>query len=347
MTAVKGNPTRKPDRQSGPNTGLPVAASYFPLSSGIYEIKPGLHNLGQDFGNGEADKRLFQIDRNFPHYRRVKLAAREERLSKYFLTAHLTIPMESAVGQFVTQRLLAEYPYLFKLEPGPAGTRVLHCALTGERLVLGDDWRLRKAVYARGNVDPPYLSIIDALAMQIQEDLALVSLGEDGRDWLSALHLCLPNHWAPEEKIGCDFATIHQPVPEIEPISRNAAKIVRAMIKKGPYARFAWGLSSDRRLNHHPQPPLGVDPVKWRGRRFNQSAPELYLRVERQVTWGLPRINSSLFTIRTYFTDCKAIKAERRKNRRLQTAIESMMRASLVYKGISGQDEAILAWLRS
>jgi hypothetical protein len=43
----------------------PVAARYFPPSSGKYEVKPGLVPLGTDFGNGEADKLTFQFDAGF------------------------------------------------------------------------------------------------------------------------------------------------------------------------------------------------------------------------------------------------------------------------------------------
>jgi dimethylamine monooxygenase subunit A len=45
------------------------SAIYFPLDSGRYEVKPGLFSLDTDFGNGEVDRQIFQIDRNFTEYR--------------------------------------------------------------------------------------------------------------------------------------------------------------------------------------------------------------------------------------------------------------------------------------
>ena len=61
-------------------------ARYFPLESGRYEVKPGLFKFGTDFGNGDADRQVFQIDDEFPRYQAAKMAARQERLSKYFQT---------------------------------------------------------------------------------------------------------------------------------------------------------------------------------------------------------------------------------------------------------------------
>jgi hypothetical protein len=59
-------------------------ARYFPIESGRYEVKPGLFKFGTDFGNGDADRQVFQIDDQFPRYHAVKLAARQEQLSKYY-----------------------------------------------------------------------------------------------------------------------------------------------------------------------------------------------------------------------------------------------------------------------
>src|SRR2546425_8112613 len=61
-------------------------ARYFPIESGRYEVKPGLFKFGTDFGNGAADRQVFQIDDQFPRYHAAKMAARQERLSKYFQT---------------------------------------------------------------------------------------------------------------------------------------------------------------------------------------------------------------------------------------------------------------------
>ncbi|MEJ2688192.1 MAG: DUF3445 domain-containing protein [Gammaproteobacteria bacterium] len=107
--------------------------------------------------------------------------------------------------------------------------------------------------------------------------------------------------------------------------------------------RFAWGLATDNRLNHHPEPPAGVDKAEWSGRHFDRDDPALYLRVERQVLWGLPRSHSCLFTIRAYLTDCRDLAPA--QIGQLRTALATMPADSLAYKGLAGDRDAIVAWL--
>ena len=331
---------------SAPPGDLPPPADYFPPASGRYQLWPGLHALGTDFGNGPADRRLFQLDSLFPRYRAAKLEARRECLDKYVRTHRFHVETEAAVCRFLCRQLHEEWPRWFALDRGPEGA-ALDCGLTGETLYFDRAWRWRGANPAGGPVHPPYVSGWDALGCQLQEDLALVSLDAQGGNHVSALHLCYPNHWAAEDKIGRDFALIHEPVAGIAPINRNADRIVQAMVHKGPFVRFAWGLATDTRLNHHPDPPPGRRPDRWRGRRFGAGDSGLYLRTERQCIRGLPEAASALFTIRTYFKDCRKIKADETKRSALLSAIESMGDDSLEYKGLAGQKKKIVAWLRA
>lgn len=317
--------------------------SYFPLDSGRYEVKTGLYALGTDFGNGEADEKIFQIDAGFRHYREAKLAARGERLSKYHCTHRYSLRLGNTVACFIAHRLSQEHPSYFALEETQDGA-ILRCILTEELLSFDSNMKLIEARSKDRPVSPGYVSSLDALASQIQEDVAVITLSVD--HWLSAIHLCYPNHWAAEHKIAKDFASIHKPVPGIEKINERTSALVDAMIYKGPYVRFAWGLSTDSRLNHHPEPPPGVSPSAWQGRYFNQADPKLFLRVERQTLWGFPDEAGALFTIHTYFTDCREIKKDPDRLRKLESAIESMTPETLAYKGFADSKVNILAWLR-
>ena len=62
---------------------------YFPLEKGLYQVTPGLHALGTDFSNNNADRLVFQLDDNFGHYREAKIAARTESLDKYLSLIHI------------------------------------------------------------------------------------------------------------------------------------------------------------------------------------------------------------------------------------------------------------------
>ena len=229
----------EPHRIALPST----AAMYFPPASGKYDVKPGLVPLGTDFGNGAADTRVFQFDAGFAEYRKVKQAARAERLGKYYQTREFAPEVAGVVCRFIARRLAEEYPQLFTLaEDG--GALTLCCALTGETLRF--DAEMQRVT--GGDADPPYADPFDALAAQVQEDLAVVRRVAK-KDWASAIHLCFPYRWTAEEKIGLDFVTMHLAVPGMETFRKPG--MVTNMVQFGPFTRFVWELCTDTRLNHH------------------------------------------------------------------------------------------------
>lgn len=320
---------------------LPRAARYFPLEKGLYEVAPGLRSLGFDFGNGAADARLFQFDTDFPLYRENKIACRRERLGKYVCEAEFSEEKSEAVCRLIAGRLAEEYPGFFAWDG-----HVFRSSLTGESFSF--DVRMR-LLDCEPTASPPYASAFDALCSLLQEDIAVVSRRADKSDWLSALHLCAPSHWAAEDKIGKDFVFVHNPVPHIEKINKAAQGIVEAMIHKGPYVRFVWSFVTDQRLNHHPEPAPGWDAGEWKGRSFArvEGRAPVHLRVERQTIFGLPAVESSLFGIRVSFIDGNAIWENPRENRLLRSALMSMSPESRVYKGVAHCFDEVIGWLDS
>lgn len=272
---------------------LLAPARYVPFIGGRYEVAPGLFKFGRDFGNGEADRQAFQIDREFDRYLTVKRSARAENLGRYYCTHQLADDVAQRVLDFISDHLRIN-----------------------ERLRTLDD-----------------------AALLVQEDLAIIST-HPGRHWVSAIHLCFPNHWAAEDKIGRDFATVHEPVAGIEPINRNAELLVRMMVEATDgLVRFAWGVGTDDELNHHPTRP--------RGRCFDPASPRAFVRVERQTIWGFPDVGAALFTIRTYFLDCADIRRNSVERDALCSAIRTMTLESLRYKGMATWKDDLLAWLES
>lgn len=321
---------------------LQDSACYFPIQNGRYEVKPAMMTLDMNFGN-QADSKLFQLDSNFDSYRQVKLAARKSCLSKYYQTFNYKNSVAKAVAQLIINRLTQEYPQYFHLVDD--GDRlILHCQLTKEILYLNKNFELEKYESPDKITFGNRPALLDALAAQIQSDIVVVSRNKNGDNWMSAIHLCYPNHWAAEEKIGKDFATVHTPVAGIEKINQRSKAIVNTMIARKPMVRFAWGLSTDTRLNHHPQAPNNIASKDWQG-RFDRDNPRLFIRIERQVMWGLPKENAAIFTIRTYFRDCREIKKDAALNNQLISAIQSMTQDSLIYKGLVESKNDILAWL--
>ena len=299
---------------------LPNPSRYFPIEKGLYEVAPGLRPLGFNFGNGERDKFVFQIDDQFLNYRENKIACYQERISKYFQKSNYSAKVSAAVNSFLVSQIVKEYPELFSFKNG-----TLQCAITEQDI--------------RFSSDPDFL---ESFCLQIQEDIAVVC-GNGEKDWLAAIHLCSPSHWSAEEKVGKSFVKIHEPIPGIERIKSSAAQLVNGMITKGPWVRFVWGIDSDKRLNHHPISPPGKNSSAWKGRSFNGTS--LFIRYERQVIFGLPEVNAALFFIRTYFIDGNEIRSNSRERDLLRSALLSMNQESLKYKGLAESRDEIILWL--
>jgi hypothetical protein len=322
---------------------------YFPYQKGRYEVAPGLLPF-----RGSKEQKLFEIDDEFAIYRQQFESNRsQERVAKYVVEAKDADA--AAIGKicfFIAHQLAIEYPAKFRVkETANADELFFESELTQESFVIVAPTNSLKNVQSKIN----YISAWDAMGAQVPEDFAIwrmknetsttgeVVVSED----IEALNLNAPNHWSAEEKVGRSFAVVHAPVAHIEKISPFAIQLLDGILKKGPYVRFAWGVGTDARLNHHPESAPGLKTNEWNGRRFDAHAPQLFARVERQVLWGFPELNRALFTIRTYFQNVAELKVSNPAAvKGLIEALLSMSEQSLKYKGLEQDLPAILTWLR-
>ena len=303
---------------------------YFPVSSNLFEFRTGLRTITP--GSNVQDK-IFQIDTEWQRYRQAKLTARAERLDKYVCSHLLSLATESHATSFILNQLTHEYPEQFELTDLQNGV-VLNCRFSGEKLQFDQSLRLIN--------NNKYQNALDALCCHVQEDIAIVEQPKQ-KDFISYLHLCLPNHWSAEEKIGQSFIDAHLPVPEMGKINQQAPKLIESLIHKGSYERFTWGIATDKRLNHHPVAPDGIEQAEWEGRKFNPDKSELFLHIERQTTTGLPEVSAFIFTIRTYHRAVKNLTKSELTN--LKLAILTMPDTVKTYKGIHKQSEEICDYL--
>ncbi len=322
---------------------LPPPSRYFPITRGRYETAANLSLLSRDFGYGARDAQAIQLDSEFPVYRAGKLAARAESLPKYVGEDGFAPEVQSAVARLLIQRLTAEHAAHFTYD---TDARSLDCRLTGERLHFAEDLALTR-VDGAGGVEPAYASAFDALCCQIQEDVAVVHLTEQG-DRVCAVHVCAPSGWRPREKLGLSFPAVHAPVAGIEAVSRTSPQMMRGAVDKGPFVRFGWGIAGDARLNRHPDPPPGIAPDVWNVPAFNAACPEspFVLRVERQVLWGLPEVRAFVFFIRVYTIPGSEVRTNEEWREQLASALRTMPEDSARYKGLEESRDALISFLK-
>lgn len=303
---------------------------YLPFLTGVYSTAPGLVSIAKA-GAGK-DRLIFQIDDMYRDYLLNKEDRRTEDIHKYYCEHQLQGDTIEEVNKYVVQQLIQEYPEQFTLSEG-CGVFLFVNHLTGEHVQFGPDWKSCK--------NEKYVSLFDALCCQVQEDIAIVQV-HDEDDWLAAIHLCAPNHWAPHQKIGKPFNAIHLPVPAMERTLQNYQKMLLSIVQsKMPHTRFAWGIATDTRLNHHPEPPPGIDPQAWQGRAHKDAT--WYIRTERQNFIGFPGVKAFMFTIRTYFYKVSELNGGERA--KLAEALKSMTPETLRYKGLNNSIDSLLASL--
>ena len=160
---------------------------------------------------------------------------------------------------------------------------------------------------------------LTALPFLLEEDVAIIQT-EGHREWLAFGHVCLPSSWRLEDKIGRPFLEVHQPVPGFP--AQGATNLVRSLTTKGPYERFAWGLTNEDRLDQ--TAPVHADVLP-------PPAP-LFVRVERQTIHPLPGCGAWLFTIHPANTPVEELRPEQRAA--LAAALTSMTPEQAVYKGL-------------
>lgn len=300
---------------------------YTPFDAGKYDMSPGLSHLR--IAPEDPLRRLIQLDREYPAYRANKQACRAEKLSRYSLEHALPAATRQRVNQLLIEQLCASYPAWFQR----AGPQQLACRLSGDLLSWGQD----------GFHHPGYTSLFDALAAQMQEDLAIWQLDGE-RDWLAALHVCAPNGWAPGEKIGQSFAQVHLPVPGMERQRANYLPMLAGLIRKPAFCRFIWDLRTDPELNHQPEHRAELDPEGVDSPPFSLAAPVLWVRLERQLLYGLPDCNAVLFMIRTYRYPVESLTSASLAG--LDRALAQMSPKLLAYKRLEAAP-LIRSWLQS
>ncbi len=304
---------------------LPIKKIYVPKNN-IGKVVNGEYKFALGFRKLEGN--CFEIDSEFPTYREEKGLAGLEHLKHSGYDRFDDI--QSVVIQEIIDRLCTEHPDYFYALDSYSGT-VLYCKLTNEQLIFDKDMNLRSG---------KYIDSLDAIASQVQEDIVVVSLDGDG-DYASAVHVCLPSYFNPNEGIGKSFLEIHGPVPAMDDIKKKSEKVVETMVNEGPLVRYNYGFGTDTRLNHHNVKPGWFEGSEsdWRGKNFREEG-EIYFRVEKQVTIPLKEIKSSIFLIRPYVYSLSSL--EKKDRERLASDLEAMDDKTLEYKRLKDGKKNIM-----
>jgi hypothetical protein len=176
-----------------------------------------------------------------------------------------------------------------------------------------------------------------------EQDLAVLDAGTGTLRWLC---VCVPSHWAPEDKIGLDFAAVHAPVADNRLLVGASSQLVKLATSGECWERFVWTVSPSGRYDQHPkrharEPWPQANDLEAFGDRC-------WLRAERQTFFPVGAgTQQAVFTIRVMLQPLREAVAAPGAARRLHDSIASMSKEVLAYKGLAPAREPLLAWLAS
>jgi len=197
------------------------------------------------------------------------------------------------------------------------------------------------AAQARREGYPAALASVHDLPLAFEEDFAVVD-GSTGK--LTWLCVCTPSHWAPEEKLGMDFAAVHSPVADNAALQAASSHLVQLATGGGRWERFVWTVTPSGRYDQH---PVRQSRTPWpRAENPAAFAAACFLRTERQTLLPVEGADrQAAFTIRVMLQSLPQAIRSSADAHRLRDALSSMSDAVLAYKNLTTARAPLLHWL--
>jgi len=195
-----------------------------------------------------------------------------------------------------------------------------------------------EAILAQARVEG--LPAAEPVELAFEEDFAVLDGDSTTLPWLC---VCVPSHWAPEDKLGLAFAAVHAPVADNAVLLAAGRQLVQLVTGGDRFERFVWTLTPSERHDQHPRRqsrapwPDPADPEAF--------ARQCFLRSERQTFFPVPGRRQAVFTIRVTLQPLAEAVRTRNDAQRLHDALASMSEAVLAYKNLASAQAPLLAWL--
>lgn len=338
-----------------------------------------------------------ELDSTYSHWQRVRkfrvrtrghdavrvLPAREDESVKVQGGAWAAKELVYELAEYLPRR----YPSSFRITRLPNG--VPAPSIGGVSLAWGQQQPVQtiEVVETGEKLDLAVLEDLDGVEMGeeamriitrlIQEDVALMIEGTDGKYYFQAGAICIPGFWRMRDKIGKALDDIHISgnVPRFkEKLQTSMEKFFRRMPVDKPVIRNNYFMQICKPSAHvadsNDEPRLDVeeeniDPEElgWSestngledafSHGHGHAAPPapylapstIRLRSERQTLRRLPRTGAIVFGIRTYLFKIEELARERGVADRLASAIRSWPDDVGVYKGRKMYSDVLLKYL--
>ena len=178
------------------------------------------------------------------------------------------------------------------------------------------------------------------LALAFAEDFAVIDGATGHIPWLA---VCLPSHWAPEDKIGRHFAQVHAPVADNQILLAAGDHLARLVTGAERWERFVWTITRHPNLSQH---PLRCSTAPWPvDASADALAARAFFRTERQTFIPLPDQAQAIFTIHVEMQPLADAVQRPEHAQQLHAALASMSPAVLAYRSLADPRDRLLTWL--
>jgi dimethylamine monooxygenase subunit A len=321
------------------------------MNEARFDIKADLFPLGTVI-NGKLEQKHFEQDNQLEYFltERLKLFETQLEMRRLIHTddeSGLAESLHRVFGLYAK-----DHPELIHLEPDGIELKYLglrlQCSSSATRIEpvierlapteLGEriaSWLERQNGVAR---------LLDALALSCQEDIVIMR-GVAETAHAEALSVSFPSGWDPREKLAENFERIHEPIADNARLLKASANTMKALLTKGPFIRFSWGLTINPSLDNNPRSPK-PEPLQAWLENPSELVKHSYLRMERQTTYPMPDLERGLFSIRVYVIPLlERLERDPSLRSRLAKFVASVKPEVLAYKGQAKITPGILQWL--
>ena len=179
------------------------------------------------------------------------------------------------------------------------------------------------------------------LALSFLEDLAVMDGASGTVPWMA---VTLPSHWAPEDKVGRHFGSIHGPVADSRTLIEAGPALMRLACGPQRWERFVWTVTDHPRLHAHPR---RLDPQRWPAGAGTALPQQAWWRTERQTFVPVPSAGQAVFTIAVDVQPLAQALDSPERTRRVRDALATMSPEVRDYRGLTPVHAALLGWLEA
>ena len=237
----------------------------------------------------------------------------------------------------------AEHPEAFSIGPNATPhARLLGWSLRGDEPIGAGPAEIGACLRAL----PARWRLPALMSLAFAEDFAVIDAASGRIPWLA---VCLPSHWAPEDKVGRHFAEVHAPVADNAVLIAAGAHLMQLVTGAERWERFVWTIARSPGLRQHPAhddaPPWPTAAGADADADADQLAAKAFFRTERQTFIPVPSLPQAIFTIHVETRPLRLALAAPADARRVHDALASMSAAVLAYRGLTLARDRLLRWL--